>query len=288
MKVGVNMKVAVITDSGSNIYQEKISMPGLYVLPLTISSDDKTFLEGVELTIDETYQMMSEGKLLKTSQPPLGLIEELFLKLKDEYDFLFAVPITSGLSGCIDAMQSTARRLAIHFDCIDCYSTASNQLYLAMTARKLFDQGMSVQEVKPMLEKAALESVTFVLPTDMNHLVRGGRLTKRAAALAGFFKIIPVLIVNKESGGKNDVYDKVRTLRKAEERVIDYFRQHGVGAGYRICIAHVKDPIAGAKFYDMMKESFPSADIYLTQLISAVGVHTGLGCVACQYIKKID
>lgn len=263
-------------------------MPGLYVLPLTISSDVRTYLEGEEISIEDTYQLMANGQLLKTSQPPLGLIEELFLKLKAEYDFLFAVPITSGLSGCISAMQSTAVRYEIPFDYIDCYSTASNQLYLSMAARRMFDQGKTVAEVKPLLEAQALQSVTFVLPTDMNHLVRGGRLTKRAAALAGFFKIIPVLIVNKESGGKNDVYDKVRTLRKAEERVIEYFHEHKVGKGYRICVAHVADQTAGESFYQLMKQHFPEADVYLTNLISAVGVHTGLGCVACQYIKMFE
>lgn len=288
LKVGEIMKIAVITDSGSNIFQEKVTMEGLYVLPLTITDEDKTYLEGLEISVDETYDLMAQGKMLKTSQPPLGLIEELFLRLKDEYDLLFAVPITSGLSGCLSAMITTAERYDIPFDYIDCYSTASNQLHLATTARRLFDQNEPLEKVKALLIEASLQSVTFVLPVDMKHLVRGGRLTKRAATLAGLFKIVPVLIVNKESGGKNDVFDKVRTLRRAEDRVIEYFKDHNVGKGYRICVAHVKDEAEGTNFYHKMKEAFPEADIYLTQLISTVGVHTGLGCVACQFIKMIE
>lgn len=282
------MKIAVITDSGSNIYEEKIKMPGLYVLPLTISDDENTYLEGVDITTAETYGLMAQGKLLKTSQPPLGLIEELFEKLKDEYDMLFAVPITSGLSGCLSAMKTTAERFNISFDYFDCYSTASNQLHLAMAARTLFDRGVDVDQVKKKLEEAAENSVTFVLPVDMKHLVRGGRLTKRAATLAGLFKIIPVLIVNRGSGGKNDVFDKVRTLRRAEERVIEYFKEHNVGKGYRICVAHVSAQTEGERFLARMNEVFPEADSYLTPLISTVGVHTGLGCIACQFIKKVE
>jgi len=282
------MKIAVITDSGSNIYEEKIKMPGLYVLPLTISDDENTYLEGVDITTAETYGLMAQGKLLKTSQPPLGLIEELFEKLKNEYDMLFAVPITSGLSGCLSAMKTTAERFNISFDYFDCYSTASNQLHLAMAARTLFDRGVDVDQVKKKLEEAAENSVTFVLPVDMKHLVRGGRLTKRAATLAGLFKIIPVLIVNRGSGGKNDVFDKVRTLRRAEERVIEYFKEHNVGKGYRICVAHVSAQTEGERFLARMNEVFPEADSYLTPLISTVGVHTGLGCIACQFIKKVE
>ncbi|MDD2591634.1 MAG: DegV family protein [Erysipelotrichaceae bacterium] len=282
------MKIAVITDSGSNVFEEKIKMPGLYVLPLTISDDENTYLEGVDITTAETYGLMAQGKLLKTSQPPLGLIEELFEKLKNEYDMLFAVPITSGLSGCLSAMKTTAERFNISFDYFDCYSTASNQLHLAMAARTLFDRGVDVDQVKKKLEEAAENSVTFVLPVDMKHLVRGGRLTKRAATLAGLFKIIPVLIVNRGSGGKNDVFDKVRTLRRAEERVIEYFKEHNVGKGYRICVAHVSAQTEGERFLARMNEVFPEADSYLTLLISTVGVHTGLGCIACQFIKKVE
>lgn len=282
------MKIAVITDSGSNAFQEKVEMPGLYVLPLTITDDENTYLEGVNISVDETYELMAQGKLLKTSQPPLGLIEELFIRLKDEYDLLFAVPITSGLSGCLSAMSATAKRFDIDFDFFDCYSTASNQLHLATSARKMFDQGMAVDKVKEILKESADNSVTFVLPVDMKHLVRGGRLTKRAATLAGLFKIVPVLIVNEGSGGKNDVFDKVRTLKRAEERVITYFREHGIGKGYRICVAHVRNQAEGENMVKRMEEAFPEADIYLTSLISTVGVHTGLGCVAFQYIKKIE
>lgn len=283
------MKVAVVTDSGSNYREENYDVEGIYCVPLTITDDDKTYLMGEELSVMDCYQMVKEGKILKTSMPPVGRIELLFTQLKEEgYDAIFAVPICSGLSGCISAMITTAERVGILFEYIDCYSTASNQLYLTLTARKMLDNGTDIKEVKEVLQKAAEDSVTFVMPVDLNHLVKGGRLTKRTAILAGLLKISPITIVNKESGGTNDIYDKPRTLQRAEEKVIDYFREHGVGKGYRICVAHVLDINEGTHFYNMMKEAFPEAEIYLTDLVAAVGCHTGVGCVACQYIKKLE
>ena len=60
----------------------------------------------------------------------------------------------------------------------------------------------------------------------------------------------------------------------------------GVDSSYKICVAHVKDEAAGQQLYDMILEEIPDADIYLVDLVPVVGVHTGLGAVATQYVKK--
>ena len=282
------MKVAVVTDSGSNIYHQHVSMEGLYALPLQIIDGDQVYLEGVDITIDATYDLIAQGKLLKTSLPPLGQIEELFEQLKDAgYDLIFGVFISSGLSSTLSAAQTAAARLEIDFDYVDCFSTASNQLHLAISARKLFDKGVSVADVKAKCELSVDDSVTFVVPQDLNHLARGGRITPLAAKLGGFLNIIPILKVARDTGGKNDAYEKVRTMKKAYEVIIKYFKDHNVDENCLICVAHVKNKERGQALYDLMRENFPDTEIFLTDLISTVGVHTGLNTVALQYIRKV-
>lgn len=282
------MKVAVVTDSGSNIYHQQVSMDGLYALPLQIIDGNNVYLEGETITIDATYDLIAEGKMLKTSLPPIGRIEALFEQLKEEgYDSVFGVMISSGLSSTLSAMQTAAIRYDMPFDFVDCYATASNQLHLAISARKLFDQGVRVEEVVRLCEIAVEDSVTFVLPEDLKHLSRGGRITPMAARLGGFLNIKPVLKVAKDTGGKNDAYDKVRTKRKSYQVVINYFKEHNVDENCLICIAHVKNKEKGQALYNLMKEEFPNTEMFLTDLISTVGVHTGLDCVALQYIRKI-
>lgn len=282
------MKVAVVTDSGSNIYHQHVSMEGLYALPLQIIDGDQVYLEGVDITIDATYDLIAQGKLLKTSLPPLGQIEELFEQLKDAgYDLIFGVFISSGLSSTLSAAQTAAARLEIDFDYVDCFSTASNQLHLAISARKLFDKGVSVADVKAKCEPSVDDSVTFVVPQDLNHLARGGRITPLAAKLGGFLNIIPILKVARDTGGKNDAFEKVRTMKKAYEVIIKYFKDHNVDENCLICVAHVKNKERGQALYDLMRENFPDTEIFLTDLISTVGVHTGLNTIALQYIRKV-
>lgn len=281
------MKTAVLTDSGSNIYYEDIEIPeGLFVVPLQVIDGTKTYREGVEISIRDTYRLIKRGHLLTTSLPILGDIEEKMKEIKDlGYERIFAVPITSGLSSTVSAMSTIADQLEIEFDYFDCYTTAMVQLECALEARKLFDEEKEIEEVKEVLQEMIDHSVTFVLPVDMDHLVRGGRLTPLAAKLANFLKINPILYLNQNTGGQNESYKRVRTLRKAFQEVIDYFKDHRVNDQYRICVVHVLDEANGEKMFNQMKENFPRADVYLTDLISVVGVHTGIGTVAVQYIK---
>lgn len=282
------MKVAVVTDSGSNIYHQNVKMEGLFALPLQIIDGNDVYLEGETISIHDTYELIAEGKMLKTSLPPVGRIEELFEQLKAEgYEMVFGVMITTGLSGTLSAMQTAAIRHDMPFEYVDCFSTASNQLHIATSARKLFDKQVPVEEVKRLCEIAVDDSVTFVLPVDLNHLARGGRITPMAARLGGFLNIKPVLKVARDTGGKNDAYDKVRTVRKSYQVVVDYFREHNVDENCLICVAYVKNREKGQDLYDLMHKEFPETEIFLTDLISTVGVHTGLDCVGLQYIRKI-
>lgn len=284
------MKVAVVTDSGSNIYAQKVEMEGLFKLPLQVSDGDKTFLEGEEIDTKSVYQMIREGKMLKTSLPPLGRIEELFEALKKEgYDFIFAVPICSGLSGTINAMRTAAATVGIDFDYIDCYSTASNELYLAKMARKMFDKGMDKESIKDKLMTAAKDSVTYIIPNDLKHLARGGRLTPMAAALGGLLKIKPILKVAEDTEGRIDAYSKVRTMSKAQDVVIETLKnEHHVDENCLICIADVDDKEGSRQYYEKMHQAFPNTEIFCVDLISTVGVHTGIGCLGIQYIRKFE
>ena len=87
------MKVAFVTDSGCEHNQQEMKALGIYSLPLQISNGSETILELEDASIEEVYKRVQAGELMKTSLPPLGLIEELFADLKkNEYDTVFAVP----------------------------------------------------------------------------------------------------------------------------------------------------------------------------------------------------
>ena len=111
------MKIAFVTDSGTGKSVGELAQAEIYSVPLQVSCDNKNYQDLEELGIDEIYALMKDGKMLSTSLPSLGKIEELFQGLKQQgYDMIFAVPICSGLSGTINAMEMIAQQQGIAFD----------------------------------------------------------------------------------------------------------------------------------------------------------------------------
>lgn len=147
------MKTAFVTDSGTGESMEVLSREGIYSVPLQISCGEQSYSDSVDITIDEVYERMREGAMLSTSLPSVGKIEELFEQLKAEgYERIFAVPICSGLSGTVHAMEMVAKQQGLVFDYVDCHVTAVVQGYLIRLAKRLMERGKSVEEVKHACE----------------------------------------------------------------------------------------------------------------------------------------
>lgn len=283
------MKLAIITDSGCNYYQEKheIDHPDVYVVPLQVVDGDKGYRDGVETNPKHTYDLIKQGKLLKTSSPLMSDIEHMMQSLVEKgVTHVLSIPITAGLSSTSNAFDLVAKQHNLEITHVDCKATARIQYECVMSAQKMIQEGKTIEQIVSVLDQMIKQSCTFVLPVDMKHLSRSGRLTPMAATLASFLKISPILYLDTTTNGKIEQYKKVRTLKKAFSTVIDHFVEAGVDSSYKVCITHVNAIESGEEFMEMLQEKIPNADISFVDLVSVVGVHTGLGCVACQYIKK--
>ena len=158
------MKTAFVTDSGTGETIEQLSKDGVYSIPLQVSYDHLNFNDALDITIDEVYEKMREGKMLSTSLPSLGKIEELFSSLKNQgYERIFAVPICSGLSGTINAMEMTAKELGLMFEYVDCHVTAVVQGYLIRLAKRLYEEGKSMEMIKEACAKVIHTTDTLSL-----------------------------------------------------------------------------------------------------------------------------
>lgn len=283
------MKIAVVTDSGSGLSEKEARRKGLYYLPLQIIVNDDMYLDGVDIQVEELYEMLKRGEMPTTSMPPMGHIEALFEELKEkEYEAVIAVPLTAGLSSTASVLQAAAKRCDLALYMVECYSTCNLQCYLAESAKLLADQGYAAQEIVSRLEASVASSDTLIIPDDLQHLKRGGRLTPLAAALGGLLKIKPILKLDAESEGKIDVYEKVRTMSKAMTKAVATFQEAKLDDSYRLVVLHSGAPEAGEKLKALMEEAFPGVELYYGLIGAVISAHTGLGCLGIQYMKKVE
>ena len=89
-------KVAVITDSNCGFTKEKAESLGFFFLPMPFHINDKTYLDGINLTQEQFYKLQGEGADIMTSQPSPESIMEMWDNLLKEYDEIVHIPMSSG------------------------------------------------------------------------------------------------------------------------------------------------------------------------------------------------
>lgn len=283
------MKTAIITDSGTALSAKESKELGIFFLPLQIDKDQQVMLDGVNVSLEDIYGYLHEEANLTTSQPPIGTMEEVMEEIKAQgYDEAVAITICPGLSSTMSTLQARFKYNDIPLECVDTYTTCGTQQYLAKCAKLLADKGYDAKTIAQRLRDSVAHSDTLIIPDDLQHLKRGGRLTPIAAALGGLLKIKPILKLNESSEGKIDVYAKVRTMSKAMNSVVETFKKANLNQHYLMHVLNSDAPEEGAKFAQMMEEAFPDMEIITGSIGAVISVHTGIGCLGAQYIRKVD
>lgn len=282
-------KIAILSDSGCQIELGKYEDQGIFIVPLCITMKEKTYLDQKDITSIEVFETMEkENIMVMTSQPPTGELVNILQRIKDAgYDEVIGLPIATGLSSTLNGMKVAADMVDIPITLIDTKGTAGNHKYLTFTAAKLVQSGKSIQEIQKIMESLVEDSGTIIMAPNLEHLKKGGRITPAVAMLAGMLKIVPVMELNYELGGKIDSLAKVRTLSKARATLVNRMIELGVNAkDYKITIEHVLCVDSALEVKQMVLDKIGEVEIELRELPSVVGAHMGVGGIGIQYIKK--
>lgn len=277
------MKTAILADSGCQLSSQN----GIYVVPLQLTVGAKNYLDEVDITTKEVFTLMDD-EIVMTSQPSTGsLIEAIQQIKKDGYDHILAITIATGLSSSLNGFKVACEMEEIDVTLVDTHATAGIHRYLVLLAKRLLDEGKDVTEVKEILDDCVKDSDTLILVPNVKHLKRGGRITPAVAMLAGMLKIVPVMKLNHELGGKIDSFAKVRTMKKAHLAIIDYFKEHGINdEDYDITIEHVLADDEEIKVRELLKEKLGINEVHGGLLPAVVGAHMGTGGFGYQFVKK--
>ena len=284
------MKIAVITDSGTGWNEHQAQERGLFYLPLQVKCGEEEVLDGINITVEELYERLRQGEMPSTSMPPVGRVEAMFAQLKEQgYEYVIAVPLSAGISSTASMIEAAAKRAELGITVIDPYTTVNTQGYLAECAYKLAQQGLEPAEIERRLVASAESGNTLLVPDDLMHLKRGGRLTPLAATLGSMLKIKPILQLNKGTAGKVDVLDKVRTMTKALSRMVDVAKQDGFDPqSYELRLLDSEGGDSVEQLTKLLEENFEGCTIQRSTVCPVIAAHTGLGVVAIQYQKKVE
>ncbi|MFS9009907.1 DegV family protein [Streptococcus infantis] len=282
------MKLAVITDSSAFLQAETLRKEDLFVLDIPVNIDGQEYVEGVNLTAQEFYEKMaSASELPKTSQPSIAKLDEILSSLKDKgYTHALGLFLSSGISGFhqnIQYMKDEYEGLTIAFP--DTRITSAPLGYMVESVFKWAEQGDNFESVLDKLAEQIENTSAFIMVDDLDHLVKGGRLSNGAAILGNLLSIKPILYFNDQ--GVIEVYEKVRTEKKATKRLVEIVKEATANGNYQITVIHGNAPQKAADLRQLLIDGGVATDVSIATFGSVIGTHLGEGSIALGYTPII-
>ena len=245
-------------------------------------------MEGKNLIASEFYEKMAAADdLPKTSQPSVAELEETLTRLASEdYTHVLGLFLSSGISGFYQNIQYIKDEfpdLKIAFP--DSKITSAPLGLMVENALTWAAEGQDFEEILLKIQRQIDGTSAFIMVDDLNHLVKGGRLSNGAAILGNLLSIKPILYFN--AAGVIEVFEKIRTEKKAIKRLIEVVEEKTVSASYQVMVIHGNAEEKAESLRQQLIAAGIADDISLATFGSVIGTHLGEGSVALAYIPLV-
>ena len=279
------MRDYVITvNSTVDLPKEWLEERNVPVVPLRYTMDGQTYEDMNGLTAKEFFDKLREGKMSVTSQVnPEEAKEALEPFLKEGKDIL-RLAFSSGLSGTCNSMKIAGEELKEEYPeakviVIDTLCACLGEGLLLYKALQQKAAGKTIQETADWVEENKLHICHDVTVDDLNHLHRGGRISKATAVVGTMVKIKP--IIHMDDNGKLQVIGKERGRKKSLNKIVDMAVEQSKGWDNDIIMITHGDCIEDAEYVaGLVREKMGIDNILINNIGTVIGSHTGPGVVA--------
>ena len=283
----------ITTDNNSDLPEKYLKDHGVGCMYLSYSMDGKNYTHGNFLPEHEFYESMRNGSMPTTAQVnPENAKALLEPYLKEGKDILH-IAFSSGLSGTYNSSRIAAEELMEEYPdrriiVVDSLSASLVQGLLVWLAQQKKELGQTLEDVADWVEKNKLKMVHLFTVDDLNHLYRGGRVSRTTAIVGSMLNIKPVLHVDNE--GKLTAIGKVRGRKKALQELVKLMDEK-IGSFGADCdtifISHGDCEQDAQYVAAKVKEKYNIKNIIINQVGATIGAHSGPGTMALFFVGDV-
>lgn len=284
---GFNLnKIALITDTTSDLSKETIEKYNINVLPFRIIYSDREYLDNVDITPQEVYDNMKK-EVPTSSLPSMKDMEELFLKLEEEgYTHVIAITLSTGLSGIFNAVKLTSENHpSIITHVCDSQSIALGEGLIVTECGKLIQEGKSFEEIVEAIPSIKKRIHLYFVVGTLEYLKKGGRIGKVAGTIAELLNIKP--IISFDDDGKYCTCEKVRGRKQSLNKLIELTNNILDKKKCKVYLLHGDALEESKKVMESISLHPNAISVEFGGCISPVsGVHSGPGLVGMVCIEE--
>ncbi len=283
----------ITTDSNADLIPEYKEEHNVTIIPQYYALDEETvYGDEIEMDPHDFYEAMRSGIMPRSMANNPEVIRERFEKILKEGKDILHIAFSSELSGSCanvilgaqELMEKYPDRKILVFDSLNASMGEGCSVYRAFDLQA---QGKSLEEVyDTLMEERNCINVDFTVD-DLDHLHRGGRVSKTTAVVGGLVNIKPMLVVTSE--GKLVTSGTVRGRKKSIRALFDRFKLEEdldrFGKDWPVAVMHGDAPEEARSVVDELKE-MGYTNVIMGYIGASIGTHAGPGLVGIIHYGK--
>lgn len=287
-----NRDYTIITDTTCDLPQDYYEKSNVTVVALTYMLDgveyDGTFENSLKPAL--FYEKLRGGIMAKTAAVSPETMARIFTNVLEQGSDLLYVAFSSGLSSTYQSACIARDELAGKYPdqkilCVDSLCASLGEgLLLDLVLRKA-KEGANVEELAAYAEEVRLHVCHYFTVDDLNHLYRGGRVSKTTALFGTMLGIKPVMHVDEE--GRLIPIGKVRGRRQSLDALVSKMGTKIEGCDNPYVFISHGDCIDDAKYVAaQVKAKYGIKTEIIGTIGPVIGSHSGPGTVALFFVGR--
>ena len=273
------MSMRIVMDGAGDMPENWAKLYEIDVIPINIQFNDKTYLQGIDLSDEQFYETADSSRTIpKTSQPTPQQFIDFYEKIANTGDTILSLHVTSKLSGTFTSAILAAKELGDQYNIIPLDSaTGSAALgFMCKEARLLERAGVSINEIVERM-KYISRNISVVLTLDsLEYAVRSGRVKALQAAFASLLSVKPVVILKD---GVLHMADRVRTRQRALDHIIEIVKEQVGDKLVNTAVVHARAPEVAQSMVEKIQTTLNCCETIVTDLSIGVAANLGPGTV---------
>ena len=279
--------IIISTESSADLPEQILKEYGIEVCPMDYLVDGKEYnTKTNHMPAKEFYGKMRNGADVKTTQVNLQNATEFFGELLQKGKDILHISLSSGLSGTYQNLKTAGDELSKKSKnkivVVDSLCASVGQGLLAIeVAKKAQEDGMIVEKLAEFANQFKMKINHIFTVDDLKYLVKGGRVSKTSAFLAGVLRIKPLMKMDDQ--GKlavtNKIFSRRLTIKKMAEKMMSNYDAHF--NDIFICEADCKDD--AEQLAKLVEEQFGLKPT-IVPLNYYIGSHAGPGTMSLFYV----
>ena len=282
----------ITTDSNSDVLPEFVKANQLTIIPQYYAFGDTVYGDELNMEPHDFYETMRNGELPKSMANNPAVIREKFEQILKEGKNILHIAFSSALSGSCstvimisnELMEQYSDRKILVFDSLNASLGEGVSVYRAVELQKA---GKDMEEVYDVLmEERDHVNVSFTV-NDLNHLQRGGRVSKTTAVVGSLVNIKPILTVTASGELKADgtVRGRKKSLKTLVTRMEASLDLNSYGKDRMVAVIH-GDCLEDARSVADMVKSLGFTNVVINDVSPSIGTHAGPGVVGLVFYGK--